>query len=962
MGVPEKIRQLVETFDRNIETYKNQGYNETQIRREFLDPFFEALGWDVANKKGYAQAYKEVIHEDAIKVGTATKAPDYSFRIGGARKFFVEAKKPSVDIKDDAHPAYQLRRYAWSAKLPLSILTDFEELAVYDCQSRPKASDKADAGRIMFINYRDYIDRWDEIANIFSPEAINKGSFDKFITTTKGKRGTSTVDIEFLNEIEEWRKLLAKYIARDNKTLSREEINFAVQRTIDRILFLRMCEDRAIENYGQLQLLIGGERIYPRLCEVFERADERYNSGLFHFRPEKDRAETPDELTLNLKIDDMPLRWILGSIYYPKSPYEFSVLSAEILGNVYEQFLGRVITLSQAHTIKIEEKPEVKKAGGVYYTPSYIVDYIVKNTVGKLCENKAPKEISKLRILDPACGSGSFLIGAYTYLLDYHRDWYVENDPTKYTKQIYQGKGGQWLLTIAEKKKILLNNIHGVDIDSQAVEVTKLSLLLKVLEGENLETLKLIHERALPDLGNNIKCGNSLIGPDFYDNIDSSQITDDLRRRINAFDWQKEFAPVFKQGGFDAVIGNPPYVRVRQIKNDDPVTADYLEKKYKCAVHVWDIYLLFFEKAVYLLQKGGVVSFIIPVQTLHQPNCASIRKLLVEDTNIKQIANLSQIKVFQNAIVKNCVIVAEKGKKRQNQIAIAEPKSPKELLEVPFNRYWAQSQVTEETNYSLKTDLLSVKKLICDKMDNMSKPLGDLYYVTFGLRSCAKGKGQGGKERLITTNRNRPHTKPYLEGREIKKYSIFPSGRFIRYLPDKMYSPRNPKLFETKKIISQTMLSKMKLIATLDTDHYYVEQSLLCIIPHGILTPARNVSTPKLEFILGILNSKPATFYYATKIIDYSLGGGLIHATPGSQGKIPIPKINKDNKAKHDKMVSLVERMLDLHKKLNAAKVPDEKTKLQRQIDATDAQIDKLVCELYNLTPAEIKIIEESQK
>ena len=427
----------------------------------------------------------------------------------------------------------------------LSILTDFEEFAVYDCQSRPKASDKADAGRIMFLTYRDYLDRWDEIANIFSPEAINKGSFDKFITTTKGKRGTSTVDIEFLNEIEEWRKLLAKYIARDNKDLSREEINFAVQRTIDRILFLRMCEDRAIENYGQLQMLIGGDRIYPRLCEVFERADEKYNSGLFHFRPEKDRAETPDELTLNLKIDDMPLRWILGSLYYPKSPYEFSVLSAEILGNVYEQFLGKVITLSQAHTIKIEEKPEVKKAGGVYYTPSYIVDYIVKNTVGKLCENKTPKEIAKLKILDPACGSGSFLLGAYTYLLDFHRDWYVDNDPAKFTRQIYQGKGGQWLLTIAEKKKILLNNIYGVDIDSQAVEVTKLSLLLKVLEGENLETLKLIHERALPDLGNNIKCGNSLIAPDFYDNQTES-FTDEQRMKINAFDWQKEFAASFQ--------------------------------------------------------------------------------------------------------------------------------------------------------------------------------------------------------------------------------------------------------------------------------------------------------------------------------------------------------------------------------------------------------------------------------
>src|SRR5512145_491362 len=141
--VPSRVVELVETFEQQIEAYRSQQYNETQLRREFIDPFFEELGWDVTNKAGYAQAYKDVIHEDAIKVGGATKAPDYCFRIGGVRKFFLEAKKPSVDIKDDPHPAYQLRRYAWSAKLPLSVLTDFEEFAVYDCLTRPKHTDKA---------------------------------------------------------------------------------------------------------------------------------------------------------------------------------------------------------------------------------------------------------------------------------------------------------------------------------------------------------------------------------------------------------------------------------------------------------------------------------------------------------------------------------------------------------------------------------------------------------------------------------------------------------------------------------------------------------------------------------------------------------------------------------------------------------------------------------------------------
>ncbi|MFQ6116523.1 MAG: type I restriction endonuclease, partial [bacterium] len=172
MTAPSKIHELVERFDRNLEAYKQGKYNETQVRIEFIDPFFKALGWDVDNEKGYAEAYKEVVHEGAIKVGRATKAPDYSFRVGGVRKFFLEAKKPSVDIKGDIHPAYQLRRYAWSAKLPLSILTDFEEFAVYDCRVKPVKTDKASTARILYLTYTEYPQLWDELVNIFSHEAI----------------------------------------------------------------------------------------------------------------------------------------------------------------------------------------------------------------------------------------------------------------------------------------------------------------------------------------------------------------------------------------------------------------------------------------------------------------------------------------------------------------------------------------------------------------------------------------------------------------------------------------------------------------------------------------------------------------------------------------------------------------------------------------------------------------------
>src|SRR5205809_4419665 len=605
MGVPTEIRELTERFERNLEAYRSPQYNETQLRREFLDPFFKALGWDIDNEQGYAEAYKDVIHEDSIKVGEATKAPDYCLCIGGARKFFLEAKRPSVDIKHDVGPAFQLRRYGFTTKLPLNILSDFEEFAVYDCRFKPDQHDNAAAGRILYIPYTDYAGRWDEIAGIFSRDAVLKGAFDKFAESTKAKRGTADVDDEFLKTIEGWRANLARNLALRNPKLTQRELNFAVQRIIGRIIFLRICEGRGIEEYGRLQALTNGDRIYPRLAQQFEQADDRYNSGLFHSKREPDRHEAPDDLTLNLDLDDKLLRDILKSLYYPDSPYVFSALAADILGQVYEQFLGKVIRLTEGHRAVVEEKPEVKKAGGVYYTPTYIVDYIVRNTVGKLLEEalgsatvpvaasgvppeasqgiakpdaeesrrdaaksardaRAPLDarsasrilnrVSKLRILDPACGSGSFLLGAYEALLQWQLDFYTRNDPAKWAKGnkpvLVQTSGG-WRLTIAERKRILLDNIYGVDIDAQAVETTKLSLLLKVLEGETQQSLqpvlRMFQARALPDLGANIRCGNSLIGPDFYQRQQMALFDEEERYRINVFDWQAEFPNIFRR-------------------------------------------------------------------------------------------------------------------------------------------------------------------------------------------------------------------------------------------------------------------------------------------------------------------------------------------------------------------------------------------------------------------------------
>jgi hypothetical protein len=423
MAVPEVIIKLIERFEFHRQSYVSprSEYNETKLRQDYLDHFFIALGWDVYNNQGWSEQYREVSLEQPIKIKGTTDFIDYTFKIGKDIKFITEAKAPKVRIKGNTDAAYQVRRYAWNAKQPLCILTNFDEFSIYDCTTKPSTSDSQNKGEIKRFTYKDLPTEWDWLASIFSKEAILRGSFDRFAETTKGKKGTANVDDEFLTEIETWREDLAKNLALRNPSLSVDELNFSVQTIIDRIIFLRICEDRGLEKYETLKSLIENETIYPHLCELFKKADVKYNSGIFYFRKEQEREE-PDTLTLSLHADDKILKGIIKRLYYPDSPYEFSIIPPEILGHVYEQFLGKVIRLTEGHQAKIEYKPEVKKAGGVYYTPKYIVDYIVKHTVGDLVKDKTPHEVSNIKVLDPACGSGSFLLGAYQYLLDWHQD------------------------------------------------------------------------------------------------------------------------------------------------------------------------------------------------------------------------------------------------------------------------------------------------------------------------------------------------------------------------------------------------------------------------------------------------------------------------------------------------------------------------------------------------------------
>ena len=1007
MSAPKEILDLVARFNLHRESYTSGQYNETQLRREFIDPFFKCLGWDVENAAGLAEAYKDVIHEDAIKIGGFLKAPDYCFRVGGARKFFIEAKKPSVNLKEDISPAFQLRRYAWSAKLPLSILTDFEELAVYDCRVKPVKTDKASTARTLYMTAGDYAARWEEIASVFSKDAVLKGSFDKYAETTALKKGTAEVDDVFLAEIESWRDALARNIALRNPQLSQRELNFAVQRTIDRVIFLRICEDRGIGSYGDLQALQNGHEVYRRLCELYHRADERYNSGLFHFREEKSVAEPPDELTLSLAIDDSVLKAIIKDLYYPDSPYEFSVLPASILGQVYEQFLGKVIRLTSGHRAVVEEKPEVKKAGGVYYTPSFIVDYIVKKTVGKLLEGKTPRQVSgtpgkaaPLRILDPACGSGSFLIGAYQYLLDWHRDWYINDGPENWTKgkspQLYEGPSGDWRLTTAERKRILLNSIYGVDIDPQAVEVTKLSLLLKVLEGENEQTLSsqvlLFHERALPSLARNIKCGNSLVGSDFYEAQQMDLLDESERHRVNVFDWQTEFPEVFggAEAGFDAIIGNPPYVRQELLGDFKP----YFQKHYETYHGVADLYVYFIEKGVSLLRNGGIFGIIVANKWMRANYGMPLRQWLKRQ-HIAEITDFGDLPVFQHATTYPCILRIEKSA----------PEAAFGAAHVDTLQSLNLGSFVEEHSFRISYAGLDDKgwslagdesQALLEKLKQKGRPLaeyvsGKIYYgIKTGLNQ-AFVIDTATRDRLISEDaRSAELIKPFLAGRDIKRYEPPASDKHLILIPKGWTNERVGVKSEAWKWLkgnypaiaahlepfsekAQKRYDKGDYWWELRACDYYAEfenpkimlpdiskrgdftidsAGCLCANTGYIICSAD-------ECLLALLNSRLLTFCY--KSISASIRGGYLRFFTQYLEQLPIYAKNAGSPkdaGRCDEIAELSSKMLLMHRQLKGVKVADDLAALKRQIDVADKQIDQLVYELYDLMPEEIRRVE----
>ena len=942
---PESVRQLIEFYETNADDYQSGTFNEAQTRQQFLDPLFEALGWDVANRQGFAEQYKEVIHEDSLEVAGRKKAPDYCFRIGRERKFFVEAKKPATDITSDKRAAYQLRRYAWSAKLPLSILTNFRHLAIYDARIKPKEGDAAKTARIRLFDYKHLVAEWTFLSDTFSKQGIQKGAFDRFAVTSKTKRGAIEVDDDFLDTIETWRADLARDLFKRDHALDAKQLNYLAQVTIDRILFLRICEDRGLEPLGHLETALkGGGSHYKKLLGLFDEAQARYNSGLFYLIRETQGEGYPDTLSGSVEVSNGIIKEIVENLYFPRSPYEFSVFAADVLGQVYERFLGSQVVVG-SRGVKVETKPEVKKAGGVYYTPSHIVRYITASTVQSALAGYKGTTRPRLRVLDMACGSGSFLIEAYQTLLDWYRNWHETRGVTKrgvLLKVPRKHRAGFDLhLSIHERKRILLDHIFGVDIDPQAVEVAKLSLLLKVIEDPEVVPRQMelseFKKRLLPSLSANIKCGNSLVERDF-DAVTKLVLTDEEQQRVNAFDWAGSdgFKAVMSDGGFDIIIGNPPYsYRNATLDKLKP----YYTATYRCAEGNFDTYKFFMERAVGLIRPGGTFGQIVNASFLIQPQFQKLREVLDRSLLIREIDPLGS-NVFRDVTIDTTIFIAERrkdgarGRQPVSAILVREPARPEALADERGYRI-SQRRFASNDDYVFDWRLSDDAHGFVERLLRQFDPLSTYCDFSVGINTGSM------KEEMVADRKFDARYHRCVRGTGIARYGEVKTDGWIIYDPAfvRSYGARgrtlppesfflNPKILVVR---TRNASLERRIVATLDLDANYNLNRL------SNITAKENTS---IHTILGVLNSSLVNWLFQTRFFNYEI-------KPVYLRKIPCPTEQDDD------LDRLVGERVALEKQRANPMSPRQQEALERGIAAKETEIDQRVLKLFGVTKDE---------
>lgn len=794
------------------------------------------------------------------------------------------------------------------------------------------------------------------------------------------------------------------------------------QKLLDRFLFLFFAEDRHLLPPNSVRLVLSDWRdlqdrdvdipLYDRFKKYFEYLNTGYKGKRYDVYAYNGGLFKPDEILDHITIDND----LLYKHALKLSDYDFaSEVDVNILGHIFENSLNELDEMkAQLEGQEIDKSKTKRKKDGVFYTPKYITKYIVENTVGKLCNEKKndlqlldedyttdkkgqKKTVQQLNerlqtyrnwllqitICDPACGSGAFLNQALDFLINEHA----------YIDELQAKLFGDAMILSDVEKSILENNLFGVDLNEESVEIAKLSLWLRTAQPN----------RKLNDLSGNIKCGNSL--------IDDPEVAGD-----KAFNWQEAFPQVFAKGGFDVIIGNPPYVRAENI---DKLQREYFiskKSKYTRTYGRFDLYIVFNELAIQILKPDGFLSFIFPSSFFNQNYSSIQRDWLLNEINLIEVSDLSNIDVFKGVAVETAIIIV-RNQKPTNYIFCSKPISELEFLR-ERKAIIPKSIFNNLPNKTYRADLNEGTIALIDKLIKNSYLLENFCYTVIGAVPHNSNTGAS-KERLISKECNSISCKKYIEGKDFNRYLINWDNKFIDYIPSEMHRPKFPELFENEKIIVRNISTKEGIMATFDKDHYYVNDTMSVLIPwiklkdvnqKGVKTDESNLklsSEIDLKYLLGLINSKLINFYF--KLVLSS----NLHVYPEAIRNLPIIKINIESQQKiidkADLMLLLKKELqkislklqrtlqrklenLELSKKLEnwyeltfaefVKELGKKKIKLslseeaewedyflqeqqkavaiKNEIDATDKEIDRMVYELYGLTEEEIKIVENN--
>lgn len=662
----ERLIKLVSAYNEHFSQYCQASYNETEVRNDFVNPFFEILGWDVLNKKNLPQHLREVKHEADVYVEEngkqVKKKPDYAFYLGADVSFFLETKKPSVDIMTNQDAAFQIRRYGWNGNLKASVLCNFTDLVIYDTSIRPSQEDGSSVARVAHYHYTEYVDKFDEISKMLSYNSVVSGEFEKIFSNISVSVKKEPFDKYFLNQIQKWRFKISKDIVVENESINEDSLNIFVQRFINRIVFLRICEDRNLEKYETLKNISS----YNELKNLFINADKKYNSGLF---------ELIDDEEFNIS-DDLVVS-IFKELYYPNSCYEFSVVDPYIIGQIYELFLEEQVIIDNG-TVLVKRKAEVIDAQGVVNTPKNVTEIVVNKTLSSLYTDDKFEEWRSYRIADICCGSGNFLLSAFEYIVNRYIEYYVQNSPEEAIREGVLIKNGDNIYNLSYEKKceILHKNIWGVDVDILAVEVCKFSLLIKLIENSamaEIDSYTKSHQcRILPDLDENIKSGNSLVDSNYL-KYDSTVLNNfELIEKLKIFDWDVEF----QSKKFDTIIGNPPYIRVQNMVHFSADEYDYFKSGQAgfetAKADLLDMYYLFLERGLQLLTEKGRIGYIVPHKFMLLKSGALLRKVLSEKKCVEQIIHFGVEQVFKGKSTYTCLLFLEGNEQKKFKIGFVD--------------------------------------------------------------------------------------------------------------------------------------------------------------------------------------------------------------------------------------------------------------------------------------------------